>query len=867
MNSNISYTYLALFFAFLLCAGTASANEIYVGEGFGNSTISAALANATNGDTIVVTDGTYVENIDVDKEVTIISERGATNATVQASTSSDHIFNITVNNVTVSGFNITGSTFSNNAGVYLNNVLNCNISNNIIVDNNYGIFLSSSNNNTISNNLVTENSNSGISIVSSNNNTLRNNIVNNNQDSGIYIYLSNANSLINNTVGNNSDIGVSIQYSENTIMDNNTMSLNLYNFRLIGNDLGQYIHAISETNLVDGKPIYCWINRSDEQVPSDAGQVCVINSTNITVKDLTISKEYYGIVFAYTNNSTIENIVASEGYIGIDFFNSHSNVLNGNSIYNNADNGIEFAYSNNNTVSDNTVNSNEDGIKLDDSHGNSLINNVVCDNQRIGIDFDYSDDSRMIGNTVNNNAHYGIYGEDTYNSILISNTANENGAFGIYMDYSPNTTLLNNIANNNIGGSIERKSVNIDSISINKESREGISCGIYLYRCPNSSSVTDTTIGNFYGIAIERSENTTIDKLKFTDRSAKVSFAADANIIAIGENVTHSKDLSGKVNVNGYIDVTRLPLYLASVPLVEDNFTFKIHYDDSGMSRGGESSIGLYELINTEWTVLPDASLNTNGNYVTTTITQQYIIPHSVEINAEVEYTPFTLALFKDPEPSGSSVIAREISQGRSTDLPVGGDGEITGDTVVKSSNAATTLTLYKGTKAVDASGNPVNRIIVTTPSSLPSDTPAEVVESGLYFRFGPSGTTFSQDVMITMEFDPEDFEGRAPVIYTYTSEDGWIALETTVDWENGRATAMISHFSLYALFGTDGEEAPVIAAETQGKDTDVHVVQEEGTPVETEEGSGILFWVVGLVLVLGIGAAILMNRKKHGEL
>jgi hypothetical protein len=160
-----------------------------------------------------------------------------------------------------------------------------------------------------------------------------------------------------------------------------------------------------------------------------------------------------------------------------------------------------------------------------------------------------------------------------------------------------------------------------------------------------------------------------------------------------------------------------------------------------------------------------------------------------------------------------------------------------------------------------------VSSIIVTTPSSLPADTPREVIESSLYFNFGPSGTTFSQEVMITMDFDPADFEDRNPVIYTYTFEDCWIALETTVDWENGRATVMISHFSLYALFETDSEETQDIVAETQETDivTPVNPEEEEEAPAESEGGYGYLYWIVGAVIVLGL-IIVVVTKQKNKE-
>ena len=72
-------------------------------------TIQQAINAASPGETIVVKDGTYVENVKVNKSVTIISENGSANCIVQAVRSYDNVFEITADNVTISGFTITGA--------------------------------------------------------------------------------------------------------------------------------------------------------------------------------------------------------------------------------------------------------------------------------------------------------------------------------------------------------------------------------------------------------------------------------------------------------------------------------------------------------------------------------------------------------------------------------------------------------------------------------------------------------------------------------------------------------------------------------------------------------------------------------------
>lgn len=841
INSSYKLYYLlALSITLILCTGISSAADIYVGNGpeYDFANISTAVSFANNSDTIIVSDGIYIENIDINKEVTIISENGSAKTTVQALTPHDHIFNITANNVTVYGFNVTGAT--NYTGILMLGASNFNVSDNVISESYAGIYVEDS-----------------------------------------------SNGLLADNIANSNYQGIILEDSTNCTLVNNRMTLNDFNFEVYGSGSAMYVHDINISNLINDKPVYYWINRSDEQVPSDAGIVYVINSTNITVKDVITSNNWEDITLVETDNCTIQNIRSSDSETGIavlrsDFTTIDSSEVSGNFV------GVVVETSNNTIVSNNNASCNYYGIVTFSSNHSSLISNTVNSNSLGGIYTLLSNSGCINNNTANSNM-VGIRLTSSNNNNLTGNTASSNSIGGIGLSASNNNTLISNTANNNIYDpeGLQPLSINSEILStdqpdhpvrgssfdnsvshpaniINSISINGISPsanGIQITDSENNTLSDTNAIGNDYGFISDSSVNTTVNDLVLTNSQAKLSFITDEYILRLKGDDSNSLSLSGKVNVNGYIHVYRF------VAANEDNIPIRISYDDSGMSRAGESSISLYSLNGSQWSKVPNSTLSTNNNYVSATITEAEENP-SIDMPG-LSYEA-TLALFKNPESSassgssGSSVMAKERREGTITDLPVGSDGEVTGDTIVKSSNAATTLTLYKGTKAVDASGNPVNRIIVTTPSSLPADTPREVIESGLYFRFGPSGTTFSHDVMVTMDFDPADFEGRTPVIYTYTSEGGWMALETTIDWENGRATAMISHFSLYALFGTETEITEDISFEPASEST-VSAIVEEEDPVEGSDeksGSGYLFWVVGIVILVGL-AIVFVNKQK----
>jgi parallel beta-helix repeat protein len=145
---------------------------------------------------------------------------------------------------------------------------------------------------------------------------LRNNTANYNRDTGIFLtgrdvlYVCVNNMLENNTANSNGEYGIHLDDTCNNYLTGNTMSGNKYNFRVASSftDLSVYTHNVDTSNKVEGKPIYFLVDKKDQQIPTDAGTVCVVNSTNITVRDLTLTNNGQGTLFAYTTNSRIENV-------------------------------------------------------------------------------------------------------------------------------------------------------------------------------------------------------------------------------------------------------------------------------------------------------------------------------------------------------------------------------------------------------------------------------------------------------------------------------------------------------------------------------------------------------------------------------
>lgn len=133
------------------------------------ASIQAAVDAASPGATIIVRNGTYTENVDVDRAVTILSESGPEYTEVRAVNPKDSVFFVTADSVNISGFSVRGaselvSPYSYpTGGIWLYEVRDCNISGNVLSNNYCGLYVTVSENCTMERNRA-ESNNYGIYI-------------------------------------------------------------------------------------------------------------------------------------------------------------------------------------------------------------------------------------------------------------------------------------------------------------------------------------------------------------------------------------------------------------------------------------------------------------------------------------------------------------------------------------------------------------------------------------------------------------------------------------------------------------------------------------------------------------------------------
>ncbi|MCK4434949.1 right-handed parallel beta-helix repeat-containing protein, partial [Candidatus Bathyarchaeota archaeon] len=203
---------------------------------------------------------------------------------------------------------------------------------------------------------------------SSNNTISGNNITNNRY--GIWLEDSSNNTISGNTVRANDNYGVFLDYSSDNMVSGNLLSGNRYGFRVWGHQISHFMHSVDVSNLVDGKPVYYLVNQENLVITPvthpQIGYLALVNSTGVTVEDVTLTNNGEGLLLAYTNNSTITNNTVTNNYDGIWLWESSNNSVNGNNITNNLG-GVYLKYASNNRFYHNNFIDNIAQVLFEDS--------------------------------------------------------------------------------------------------------------------------------------------------------------------------------------------------------------------------------------------------------------------------------------------------------------------------------------------------------------------------------------------------------------------------------------------------------------------------------------------------------------------
>jgi len=278
-----------------------------------------AIGNASNGDTIFVRAGTYYENIFVSKTVSLIGENKNTTIIDGAGTT------------IIDSFLFSGGMF-----VFADDVK---IANFTVRNGSYGIYIRGDH---IIGNRVT----------------------------------------VTDCVAYNNWFGLEMFQSSQNLLRRNLLFNNSYNLH-IGEfwHINEFLHDIDTSNLVNGKPVYYLANKKNLSINPvsfpNIGYLGVVNSTNVRISDLSISRNGEGLLIAFSSDILIERIEATNNFDGIALSESpRTTIRHCNFSYNY--HGIFPYYSDYVNIEENTISHNEGGIFLMGSnYGATYHNNFV----------------------------------------------------------------------------------------------------------------------------------------------------------------------------------------------------------------------------------------------------------------------------------------------------------------------------------------------------------------------------------------------------------------------------------------------------------------------------------------------------------
>ena len=237
---------LSLILLFLL--GLSQASTFIVAPDYDNKNILDTINKASSGDRIIVKSGTYKENIEISKKLSLIGLDTGKGLPIVDADGHGSVITISAEGVQVVGFDvrnsgrlwkdagikivsnkstIRGNRVENNEyGIVLDGVQNCLVLSNALCSNDVGIALYNSEGYTISDNTACNNTFGGILLSKCKNGTIKGNNASLNKWAGIILGESTGNTVTNNIALFNENEGIWLLRSSNNIVRNNRVRNN-----------------------------------------------------------------------------------------------------------------------------------------------------------------------------------------------------------------------------------------------------------------------------------------------------------------------------------------------------------------------------------------------------------------------------------------------------------------------------------------------------------------------------------------------------------------------------------------------------------------------------------------------------------------
>jgi len=405
---------------------------LYVGgSGPGNySKIQDAINNASTGDTIFVYNGTYYENLNIDKTINLTGEER--DITIIDGGGIGDVVYLTSDNNIVSNFTIINGQI----GIHLYGCENAHVDNCHLSGNDFGIDINYySFNNNISNCQIQNSADRGISIGSSNteDNNFYNNTLEITNEVGFYFYAPGSfkNSIDASNTVNGCPI-VFVTYEVDITVD--------------GIDaIVQPFEDIQVTNfglIIAYECFNVTISNCTATNHVNDGVYIGGDNTNLLIRDCTVQDNDIGIHLYGCENAHVDNCHLSGNDFGIDInYYSFNNNISNCQIQNSADRGISIGPSNTekNVVTGCFISSNNRGIHIITSNI-LLYNNYFSNLDNV---YDNGNNQWNISKTPGNNIVGGPYLGGNFWNDYTGNDTDGDGLGDTNLPYNSSGNILN----------------------------------------------------------------------------------------------------------------------------------------------------------------------------------------------------------------------------------------------------------------------------------------------------------------------------------------------------------------------------------------------------------------------------------------
>ncbi len=423
--------------------------------------------------------------------------------------------NITIENTTIIGntyttgifietshqCSITNTTLSECAiGLYQNATASLHFTNNTILNSYDGVSIINSENAYLAENTIEQIYNQALSILQSTihiqNNTITENEV------GIALFISPYCQIEKNTI-HSTNKAILLQNSPSTTISNN--KLTTASILISSEDITKienYYQNIDNTNTINDKPIYYFINQTNIQIPQDTGLALLINCKNTDITNLDLATGTMALELFFCESIKISQNTLSD----ILLISSTELTIEENTFSSCKYHGILMQHCTNTLLQQNTF-----------VGTTSLPENIF---QAIGLY--HSSNNTIKNNHIHNNTgfiasyfsvpFYGISIEDysTHNTIAKNLIEYNNGTYGILLNnYATHNTISNNIVKDNGApyswGLVNIYDSNENTFLNNTILRQAAGAGFIINQCKHLLIKNNTFIDDRMGIHIYNS--------------------------------------------------------------------------------------------------------------------------------------------------------------------------------------------------------------------------------------------------------------------------------------------------------------------------------------------------------------------------